>query len=349
MLIKDIQVNLGKRCNNNCLFCVSHHRGEPNVFIKEDRLRQYIKKYAAKGYNSLGFLGGEPTIYPDFERVVRYAKEQGFAQIHVVSNGRRFADQKLLKRLITAGVTRFSVSLHSDDPELEDYMTGVPGSFQQKFQGIKNLALFRQKGLIKTNLSINIVLNKLNYKTIRSTIEKFSALGVNNFRINFIRPEGNAWENFKVFVPRFKLVFKMLQDLITRPVLPGITVVFEGIPFCVFKDIPNFLKHVGELRDFHDMTLVCEDNKGQNNLSGYKGKHLTDSGPYQKLLRLKSSREDKSFSWKDKRKNFLKTKPASCTQCIYDPVCEGVYVNYTSKYGFAEFKPVKDVTRARKK
>ena len=97
-----------------------------------------IKKYRAKEYNSVGFLGGEITIYPDVLELIEYTKDLGYQNIHIISNARRFSDEKFLKQLIDNGITRVSVSIHSHLEEIENVLNNR-NSFSEQLQGIKNL------------------------------------------------------------------------------------------------------------------------------------------------------------------------------------------------------------------
>ena len=120
MKIKHIEVNLGKVCNNKCRFCMTTEVDKLMFAPNEDVIKE-VKAYARKGFVSLGFLGGEPTIYPKLSNVIRHARKSGFMEVHIVSNGRKYADRAFLEELVDAGATRFSVSIHSHVKKIEDY------------------------------------------------------------------------------------------------------------------------------------------------------------------------------------------------------------------------------------
>ena len=70
---------------------------------------------------AIQFSGGEPTIYPQFVEVIKKAKELGFAQIQVATNGIKFAeDLEFLKASAEAGLN--TIYLQFDGLNDEIYM-----------------------------------------------------------------------------------------------------------------------------------------------------------------------------------------------------------------------------------
>ena len=313
--IKHIEVNLGKACNNRCIFCMAH-TNDWIGFANTEEVKKEIKSCSKQGFNSIGFLGGEPTIHQEIASIVSYAKNNGFKKIHMVSNGRMYSDKEFLKKLIRAGVTRFSVSIHSHIPKIEDELTQVKGGFYQKIKGLKNLVSCQHDRLIKENISINIVINKKNYRNLIGTLSFFMNLGLKEFRLNFIRPEGRAWYNFEKLVPRYSDFVPYIQEILDFADEKKIGVTISDIPYCMFSNIKHPLNFTGKSRDYFDSVVSFGNN-------------------YEKGIPTKQK-----FSWNKMRKNQLKIKKGSCSYCIYNLICEGPWRNYVRKFGFGEFKPI---------
>ena len=290
--------------------------------VPVDELKQEIKSYSDKGFNSIGFLGGEPTIHPNIIDLISFAKDAGFNQIHLISNGRRFSDIGFVHALISAGVTRFSVSVHSHIPEIEDSLTRVRGGLDQKIKGLKNLAQCKKKGLIKNIISINIVINKLNYDTVTETIKFFRSLGFTDFRLNFMRPEGRALSNFDEIGVSFSECMPAIKRILDLSRIEGFDASLEGFPLCVLKGIDSPEQFAGEMRDQANKIVYF-------NKTGNDGK-----GPGRPELRKDV------FSWDKRRKQELKVKGKECSLCRYDAACEGVWKGYVDRIGFGEFKPI---------
>ncbi len=90
-----VNIDLTNRCNQNCPICFASSNATGRIC--ELTLEQVKKMLnAARSIrphpaSCLQYVGGEPTIHPNFLEAVRMAKPMGFAQIQVASNGVRFA------------------------------------------------------------------------------------------------------------------------------------------------------------------------------------------------------------------------------------------------------------------
>lgn len=306
---------MGLVCNSACRFCMNGLPGEVRKFASFESLATEIKQFYKKGFRALGFLGGEPTVYPAIIELVTMARDMGYTYIDIVSNGIRYHDKKFVERLIHSGITRFYISIHSHKPEIEDYLTTLKGSFQKKIQGLRNLMEFRKKGMIKDRIFLNTVINQRNYRYLTEIMLFYYKMGFIDFRFNFIRPEGRAFSHGKKMVPRYSAIMKYVKQAIELSRSLRVNLFFEGIPFCLFQKfkIMDFKNYIGEFRDGN------------------------------KEISIHEARKRVRFVMKDRRKNQLRVKPKSCRTCVYDFVCEGPWKHYIKFYGLKEFKPLKKI------
>jgi len=73
-------------CNLTCSFCCFANR-EMKEMLTFDQMRKAIDSFAELGTKGMELTGGgEPTLHPDFGKVVNYAYDKGF-KIGVVTNG----------------------------------------------------------------------------------------------------------------------------------------------------------------------------------------------------------------------------------------------------------------------
>jgi MoaA/NifB/PqqE/SkfB family radical SAM enzyme len=284
---------------------------EERKFLPFPQIKKELKEFKKKGYNIVGFLGGELTVYPRIIELVKFATKLDYKRINLVSNGRRYSDINFLKHLIAAGNIRFYLSVHSHKEKIEDFLTSVKGGFKEKIKGLYNLVSLQKRGLIKEKIFINLVANKLNYKFFSQTMFfYFKNFGIKDFRFNFIRPEGRAFNNFKILVPTYSEVLPYLKESVLLSKKLNVNLSAEGIPFCILKGIKNFNNFIGEFKDGEGEIKEGEDNR-------------------------------KQFKFAKLRKEKLRSKMKSCKNCIYDSLCEGPWKNYVKIYGFKEFKPIK--------
>jgi len=317
--MKNVDINLGKACNNRCRFCSNGETtAEQRRWGKLADIQSEITERRAGGAESIGFLGGEPTLYPHLERIVRFAREQGYRRVSLVTNGSRLADADKLESLLDAGVTRVAVSIHSHQAKIEDGITTRKGSFEEKIRALRNLVAQRRRGRLPDGLSLNTVLHRKNVEYLVEFSAFMKDIGINNIRFNFIRPSWHA-ENSKAWVPSFELTTPAVTDLVAQNELRlGLSLNFADFPLCklpwaVLTNPELMKRYVGENWDMiTDVTHVRPD-------------------PFpdvpEGMVR---------FNWKVRRKEF-KTYLPGCERCVLMPQCEGVWQKYLDIYGSDEF------------
>ena len=80
-------VDLTYRCNMSCTYCYNPLRSPADMDLS------YFEEVCRRlpGYVQFKFLGGEPTLHPDFMGFIRAARRRKH-EVTVLSNGRRYAD-----------------------------------------------------------------------------------------------------------------------------------------------------------------------------------------------------------------------------------------------------------------
>ena len=107
---------------------------------------------------SLGITGGEPTLFGEgFIDLLHHVKNWlPRASLHVLSNGRSFADEAFARAYAAVDHPDLMVGIpvYSDDPARHDYVVQARGAFDETIRGILNLKRCRQK------VEIRVVLHK---------------------------------------------------------------------------------------------------------------------------------------------------------------------------------------------
>ncbi len=132
-----VYLELTPVCNNACPGCsnVFPHRGARTALSAEgwERVFQRLAPYGPR----LRFTGGEPTLHPEFERIVGRAQAMGFA-FSVFTNA-RWRDPTRTARFL-AGLTGLEcilVSLHGVQPRSHEAFTSIAGSFAETVANIR--------------------------------------------------------------------------------------------------------------------------------------------------------------------------------------------------------------------
>ena len=110
-------IDLTNRCNLDCDFCFANARAcgfvyEPS-FDDVVRMLDLLRSEKPVPAPAVQFSGGEPTMREDLVEIIQKAKEMGFPQVQIATNGVRIAqDPEFARKLKDAGLN--TVYLHFD-------------------------------------------------------------------------------------------------------------------------------------------------------------------------------------------------------------------------------------------
>jgi len=232
--MKRADIKIGFACNNHCRFCVQGRKRENLRAKSADEVKKEIAR-ASNDCQEIVFTGGEPTIHPDFLDLVKYAKAKGFQKIQIQTNGRMFAYLDFCRQTIAAGANEFSPALHGHIAQLHDFLTSVPGSFDQTVQGIKNLKSLGQA------IITNTVITKSNYRHLPEIARLLVNLGVDQYQFAFVHALGNAADNFESVVPRMVLTEPFVKKGLDIGIKAGKKVMTEAIPYCFMRGYEEYI------------------------------------------------------------------------------------------------------------
>ncbi|KYC54439.1 MAG: molybdenum cofactor biosynthesis protein A [Candidatus Methanofastidiosum methylothiophilum] len=107
-----VNIDLTNRCNMNCPICFASAGATKNLYEPSyEEVINLLQKLASIKPNppfAIQFSGGEPTMREDLPDLIRSAKEMGFSQIQVATNGKRFSKERdYLDKIIKAGINTY--------------------------------------------------------------------------------------------------------------------------------------------------------------------------------------------------------------------------------------------------
>jgi MoaA/NifB/PqqE/SkfB family radical SAM enzyme len=303
MMKKILLITLGYKCNNSCIFCtVSSHRHEDDA----DNLRviETIKNNFKEDYSSIEFIGGEPTLYPHLPEYILLAKKTGYKNVILTTNGRALSYSRFLKKIYDSGLNSISITAYSHDKDIHDAITRTPGSFEQTIEGIKNA---KKIGL---NVYINTVVCRLNYKDLGKTAEFFKKIGVKQWYLIDLSPEGTDKRIYYSYMVRLNDLSPALNSLSK---IEGITITFADFPECIFND--SILKK---------KNIIIE---------GKELRHVIHQKVYGESDRTKQV-DGKIY---DTRKIMTQI----CNGCVLANHCGGLWKEYYDRYDDNDIKKLK--------
>jgi len=240
-----MEINLGYPCNNRCMFCTElpNRSADKTRQARELLTTEYVMTALAeqrrRGAEHVTFLGGEPTIRPDFLKLVKYARHDlGFRTVFLTSNGRMLSRPQYAEALVKAGLTHLCLSLHGHTADLHDAITGSAGAFEQLLSGISELK--------KLNFPFRLtaVINRLNLPYLKEMALHQLALEPLRIAWAYVRPAGGALERMDEIVPRYAEAKAPLHEAMRIFNERRAVFTLAGVPLCFMQ---GFEKYCDEL------------------------------------------------------------------------------------------------------
>jgi His-Xaa-Ser system radical SAM maturase HxsC len=138
---------LTERCDHYCLMCSQPPKPANDDWLLNEAFE--LIRVLPRESRDIGFTGGEPTIYGTrlFNLLSLCGKLLPDAAVHVLSNGRRFADPSFAASWATIDNPNMMVGIpiYGSEPALHDYVVQAQGAFNDTVLGILNLAELQQR------------------------------------------------------------------------------------------------------------------------------------------------------------------------------------------------------------
>jgi len=117
--IEYLRISVTDRCNFRCVYCMPLE-GLPWLpkaqILSYEEIAEVVRQLAALGLRRIRLTGGEPTLRPELDELVRLLRAAGTLEdVSLSTNGVRLPD--LAGRLKAAGLDRVNISADSLQPE----------------------------------------------------------------------------------------------------------------------------------------------------------------------------------------------------------------------------------------
>jgi radical SAM protein with 4Fe4S-binding SPASM domain len=167
---------LTHRCNLHCQMCGQWQEGG----VTKKQSAQYIQTELSLNdlisiINDLSsfrpnitLFGGEPLLYPDCLKIIKYIKQRGMHCL-IISNGSLLKD--VAEEIVDNGLDELNVSLDGD-AKLHNRIRGMPGLFEKIIEGLKQINYFKlKKNKKKPLINLQCTINKENYQHLEQLID----------------------------------------------------------------------------------------------------------------------------------------------------------------------------------
>jgi len=350
-------VRITKACNNRCLFCLDRESQDGRL-VPAKEIINILKKGISEGATRAIISGGEPTLHPHIAKIIKEAKKMGYKHVQIISNGRMLAYDKFTEELKKAGLDEVTLSLHSHLEKQMEEMTGVKGSYKQAIRGLMNS--LRHNFIV----SIDVVINKINYKTLKSTLEFFIKLGVYEFDLLYLVPFGSAWKNkSKLFLSPLKAK-KYLDQAFNLSFNKDLHIWTNRLPAIFLEGYEHLIQNPNKLKDdiggmAKELKNYIIDGKmmschGERCRYCFKQNFCLDFIELKKTGYLRSKTDPICLKTKKTKEKLIKfnknldiykfldfyiknryfVKSLRCANCMHNSACQGVQIDEIRKKSF---------------
>lgn len=193
-------------CNFSCKWCFANAGYNANPqHMPKDKAELLIESLANAGVKQVTISGGEPTVYPYLQDVIKKASEHDLV-VHMNTNG-FLLTKHLAKELKALGLSQVQINIDSLTSENHDQVRGKKGSFHRAIRALKNA---RKAGLTCVSQT---VLTKNNENEILDIFKFARSLGLQRCRVWDMTPsEGRARENIELLPTDYFATLQMLAD-----------------------------------------------------------------------------------------------------------------------------------------
>ncbi|MBF0143898.1 MAG: radical SAM protein [Magnetococcales bacterium] len=112
-------VELASVCNLRCPLCPTGTKVQPQGrgLIHWDLFRVVVDNLGPYHPNAIFNMWGEPLLHPRAPEMIRYAKEKGFLDISINTNGNIDQSDQWIRELVTSGLDQLIVNIDGADQE----------------------------------------------------------------------------------------------------------------------------------------------------------------------------------------------------------------------------------------
>ncbi|WP_405593144.1 radical SAM/SPASM domain-containing protein [Streptomyces sp. NBC_01092] len=175
-------LDLTRKCQLQCVQCynASGPEGSHGTMSRED-WTSVLEQAATCGVRRIQYIGGEPTMHPDFPDLVNRALNLGL-NVEVYSNLVHVSAEcwELFQR---DGLT-LATSYYSDDPAQHNAMTGRPSHARTR----ANIVAAVQRGI---PVRVGVIAGS-EAQRVNEARQELEALGVAHVRVDHVRPFGRG-------------------------------------------------------------------------------------------------------------------------------------------------------------
>jgi len=135
---RNVYVYITEACQLRCKHCYMGDRLHRALRMPYDEVISVLRYWRRMGGSKVTILGGEPTVHPQYQEIIRAARSIGYEHVITTTNGLAAAD----RRFATMEPSDFAyvqVSLDGGSSDSHDAIRG-PGTFDRALETVAHIA-----------------------------------------------------------------------------------------------------------------------------------------------------------------------------------------------------------------
>ncbi len=240
-------IDVGRKCNFACPFCSVSR--SPSFYPVED-IEQLLSEAGRHDLGTGLFTGGEPSIFPELDRVMEHGARHGVTRYAISTNASGLTDAARVRRWEELGLVHWKLSWDDYRPEVLDRLRGHLRVLELMLEVLEVLS-----GLERSRISINQVVVRDNYEHVPKMVEYVAKLRERFPRIQWllvslVKPVEQALTHPEHLFPYERAVPFLYQaiEIAERAELP---LLLNNVPACLIPEQTGYhcstFEHLGLL------------------------------------------------------------------------------------------------------
>lgn len=184
---RNVYLYINEQCQLQCSHCYMGERLDRGTMMSYEQACSNLLFWRKMGGSKLTILGGEATLHPDFEKILKFAYQCGYEKLILTTNG-LYEARKKLKNIEPSLFSYIQVSLDGAYPRTHDVIRGK-GKFK--------IALETTKELCYRGFDTRIIctVNKVNIDECLDLLPMADSIGVSLVKYHVFSSIGNGNEH----------------------------------------------------------------------------------------------------------------------------------------------------------
>ena len=317
-------LTINRNCNLRCSWCYAQEFWNNSNNMSYQLAKQLIDLLYQAGVRKVYFIGGEPTLHPDFFKMLTYARELGFESV-IVTNGVLLGNDSFCKKIVDMNYNLLHFGISLKGMSSQEYISNCgKDSFSAVMKGISNCRSYN------LSYSLSYVLSTENVDDIVDFAQNFRKYnkddGIAFALCNDAILQSGKFNKSSEHPLKIERVFcKNYKDI--NSILEGRLSLHQIFPLCQCSS--DVLKHMQDSNQLytschvHTRSGVVFDTDGAlllcNHLAGFSfGKYGEDFWDFPSFMRFWES--DYAV---DIHRQFTTMPSLKCRDCHMQEQCGG--------------------------